>query len=505
MSKEIRVRLAPSPTGDPHVGTAYQALFNYVFAKSQGGKFILRIEDTDRIRSTKESEKAIFDALSWVGIKWDEGPDIGGPYEPYRQSERFDIYKEHAEKLINKNHAYRCFCTQERLNNLRQEQQKNNQRTKYDSKCSTLSQKEIEQKLSDKEPFVIRMKVPQNGTICKFNDLFRGEIAIDYETVDEQILIKSDGFPTYHLANVVDDHLMKISHILRGEEWIASAPKHILLYSYFGWEPPILCHLPLLRNPDKSKLSKRKNPTSINYYRRLGILPEALLNFLGLMSWSMPDDKEVFSLKELVENFDPSKISLGGPVFDIDKLKWLNGKYIREQLSTDDLLLKLKAWILNDEFLLKLMPHAQPRLLTFSDFIPLISFLFKDKLNYENAELLIQDKSETETKEIIQIAIWEIEKIEVWETESIFNAFKNLADKFGLKTRLFFKPFFVAISGKKDSISLFDSMFLLGKDMTRSRLTDALNSFKEPGISKKALSALEKKYHLLMKGEECRD
>jgi glutamyl-tRNA synthetase len=500
MSKETRVRLAPSPTGDPHVGTIYQALFNYVFAKKNGGKFILRIEDTDRVRSRKKHEEEIFEALLWLGLKWDEGPDIGGPLGPYRQSERFEIYKKYSEELISKGHAYHCFCTKERLDELRLEQQKNNKRTKYDSKCSTLSKDEISKNLSEGKPFVVRMKVPSDGNICKFNDLFRGEIAIDYETVDEQILIKTDGFPTYHLANVVDDHLMEISHIIRGEEWISSAPKHLLLYSYFGWEPPKLCHLPLLRNPDKSKLSKRKNPTSINFYKRLGILPEAMMNFLGLMSYSMPDEREMFSIEEMISEFDSSKISLGGPVFDIDKLKWLNGKYIREKMSNEELLERLKNWVLNDEFLLKLMPHAKPRLSTFSDFIPLVSFLFRENIELKKEDLLIENKTEDELKEIIQIAIWEIEKLETWETNNIFTLFKSLSEKFNLKTRLFFRPFFVAITGQKDSISLFDSMVLLGKEMTRARLIHALNSFGEPGISKKMLKKIEKKYNFLMSG-----
>ena len=276
----IRTRIAPSPTGDPHVGTAYIALFNLCFARQHGGKFILRIEDTDQARSTGESEAAILDSLRWLGLEWDEGPDIGGPHAPYRQSERSAIYRERADQLLEHGHAFRCFCTADRLDALRREQTAAQQTPGYDGHCLQLSQDELASRLAAGEPHVVRMKTPREG-VCTIVDLLRGSIEIDWAQVDMQVLLKADGLPTYHLANVVDDHLMQITHVLRGEEWINSAPKHLLLYRYFGWQPPVFCHLPLLRNPDKSKLSKRKNPTSILYYRRMGYLPEALLNYLG--------------------------------------------------------------------------------------------------------------------------------------------------------------------------------------------------------------------------------
>jgi glutamyl-tRNA synthetase len=323
----IRVRIAPSPTGDPHVGTGYIALFNYAFAKKNGGKFILRIEDTDRFRSTKESEVAILAALKWLGITWDEGPDIGGDFGPYRQSERSDIYKEYAERLLSKGAAYRCICTSERLEELRRRQLLLKQPTGYDGHCRECSTEEIRKAIEDGASFVIRLKTPKSGNIV-MHDVLRGEIVIACTEVDDQVLMKSDGFPTYHLANIVDDHLMGITHVIRGEEWISSLPKHVLLYDALGLKKPQFCHLPLLRNADKSKVSKRKNPVSLNYFKEAGFLPQALLNFLGLMAYSMPDGREIFSLPDFIEHFQLQRISLGGPVFDVKKLTWLNGRYL---------------------------------------------------------------------------------------------------------------------------------------------------------------------------------
>ncbi|WP_068633676.1 glutamate--tRNA ligase, partial [Oleiphilus sp. HI0043] len=293
MTQMVRTRIAPSPTGDPHVGTAYIALFNMCFAKQHGGKFILRIEDTDQARSTPESERDILSSMKWLGLDWDEGPDVGGDYGPYRQSERKDDYRAYAEQLVEQGNAFYCFRTPEELDAIREERKAAglNPGIKGDLE---LSSDEVKERLARGDAHVIRMKVPDEG-VCEIDDMLRGKIEIDWSQVDSQILLKSDGMPTYHLANVVDDHLMAITHVIRGEEWINSAPKHQLLYKYFGWEMPVLCHMPLLRNPDKSKLSKRKNPTSINYYERAGFLPESVINYLGRMGWSMPDEREKFT------------------------------------------------------------------------------------------------------------------------------------------------------------------------------------------------------------------
>jgi glutamyl-tRNA synthetase len=283
----VRTRIAPSPTGDPHVGTAYVALFNYAWARQHGGQFILRIEDTDRQRSHPASERMIFEALHWLGLSWDEGPDVGGPHGPYRQSERSEVYREHADALVERGAAYPCFCTAERLEALRAEQKARKAAVMgYDRRCRGIARSEAERRCAAGEPRVVRLAMPDDDSMT-VTDALRGAVRFERPQMDDQILLKSDGFPTYHLANVVDDHLMQISHVMRAEEWLSSLPKHVQIYRSFGWEPPVFCHLPLLRNADKSKISKRKNPVSLNHYRRAGFLPEALLNFLALMGFSM--------------------------------------------------------------------------------------------------------------------------------------------------------------------------------------------------------------------------
>ena len=319
------------------MGTAYMALFNLAFAKKHGGKMILRIEDTDQSRSSKKSEDAILSSLNWLGLHWDEGPDCGGDFGPYRQSERLNLYKEAIKKLVDAGYAYPCFCTAERLTELRKKQVENKETPRYDGHCLNLSEEEIEKKIKAGEKYVYRLKVPDDG-VCRFNDELRGDVQFDWKQIDHQIIQKSDGFPTYHLASIVDDHHMGITHVIRGEEWINSTPKHILLYEGLGWEPPVFAHLPLLRNPDKSKLSKRKNPTSIDYYKDVGFLPEAVVNYLGMMGYTLPDQREIFDINEMSENFDIKRMSLGGPIFDIKKLKWLNGRYLREKLTPEEIL-----------------------------------------------------------------------------------------------------------------------------------------------------------------------
>jgi len=487
----VRTRIAPSPTGDPHVGTAYVALFNMAFAKSQGGQFLLRIEDTDQVRSTRESEKSILDALRWLGLDWDEGPDNGGDKGPYRQSERSAIYTKHAEQLVESGHAFRCFCSSERLEELRRTQMEEKLALGYDGHCLHLSADEVAKRAAQGEAHVVRMQVPREGQ-CTFNDMLRGEISIDWAQIDLQVLLKADGMPTYHLANVVDDHLMEISHVIRGEEWINSAPKHILLYQYFGWEAPIFCHLPLLRNVDKSKLSKRKNPTSILYYQRMGYLPEALLNYLGRMGWSMPDESEKFTLSEMLEVFDIQRVSLGGPVFDVEKLSWLNGMWIRDNLSDDQLADRLQEWAFNRERLKAFLPFARQRMETFSDLAPLGSYLISGMLPISAEDLQSVGMDEEQLIEALQFALWRLESVEYWDRDNIFNALKAVADAMGIKLKLFLAPLFIAIAGSSASISVIDSMNLLGADMSRARLRHAINLL--GGVGKKKLKKMEKTY-----------
>lgn len=507
----VRTRIAPSPTGDPHIGTAYQLLFNYCFAKSQGGQCILRIEDTDQQRSTAQSEQAILDSLKWLAIPYDEGPDKDGPYGPYRQSERTALYREKAALLLEKGHGYRCFCTAERLEALRQEQKEKKVNMGYDGHCRGISAEESQKRADAGEPFVVRMMTPDSGE-CEVQDLLRGVVRIPWENVDDQVLLKSDGFPTYHLANVVDDHEMAISHVLRGEEWINSAPKHLLLYEYFGWEAPVLCHLPLLRNPDRSKLSKRKNPTSILYYRQAGFLPEAVVNYLGLMGYAMADERERFSLEEMVADFDIKRVSLGGPVFDVQKLQWLNGCYLRESLTPENLFERMEGWMLNREHWSRILPLVQPRVEKLADIIPMTAYFFQDQPEYEwealipkkmklSEENLPADMDAVPEKEemvarVLQLALWELEQCRDWAVEPLKECFGRISEKEGLKARDLLPPFFVAITGAPVSPPLFDSMEILGSNMTRRRIQRAMDLLAEAGkgLSKKKIKALEKYY-----------
>jgi glutamyl-tRNA synthetase len=495
-NRPVRVRVAPSPTGDPHVGTAYQALFNYAFAKRQGGQFILRIEDTDRARSNKESERAILDSLRWLGLQWDEGPDVGGPYAPYRQSERIEIYRDHVTQLLEARHAYRCFCTKERLDKMRAENRDKKLFPGYDRACRAIPAEESTRRAEAGETFVVRMKVPQDGE-CVMHDLLRGEIRKEWQIVDDQVILKSDGFPTYHLANVVDDHLMEISHVIRGEEWINSVPKHLKLYEYFGWEPPIFCHLALLRNNDKnkSKLSKRKNPTSVDYYRRAGFLPEALLNFMGLMGWWPPNGEEKFPLEYMLENFRLEDISLGGPVFDVHKLRWLNARYIRENYDAEALREVLEGWALNREMVDRIIPLAQPRLETLADWGYLTAFFFSDTVPHETGDLELKGKTKEELMAVLQMAVWRFEQLPRFTADAIEEIFRDMAESLEVSLRDLSRPFYVAVTGAKASTPLFQSMEVLGSDMVRMRLRRAIDAL--GGISSKKMKALEKDYAAL--------
>ncbi|MCD4707813.1 MAG: glutamate--tRNA ligase [Candidatus Sabulitectum sp.] len=489
---KVRTRLAPSPTGDPHVGTAYQALFGFVWARVNGGDFVLRIEDTDQDRSTDASELAILESLRWIGITWDEGPDVGGPFGPYRQSDRLSIYRNHIDQLIKNGHAYPCFCSKERLDEVRKKliEEKAPNRG-YDRRCRDLSPREAAEKIAAGETYVVRMKIPLEGE-CVFHDLLRGEIRKDWASIDDQVIMKADGFPTYHLAVVVDDHLMEITHIIRGEEWINSVPKHVLLYEFFGWEPPLYCHLPLLRNPDKSKLSKRKNPTSINYYRKAGYLPEALLNYLGMMGWHMPDGSEKFSVPEMIKNFSLKDISLGSPVFDRAKLRWLNSRYIREDNSVAELSEKLQEWALNPEYISRVSSVVASRLETLSDWGYFTAMFFSDSVPVTEELLEVKDMEKSHVIELLQVTLWKLEELREWNSPAISSVLKEVSELFELKLKDLTSPLYGAICGSKVAPPLFDSMEVLGSDLCRTRITSAMGVL--GGLSGKKLKKLEKKY-----------
>lgn len=465
----VRVRIAPSPTGEPHVGTAYIALFNYLFAKKNNGTFILRIEDTDATRSTPEYEQKVLDALKWCGLEWSEGPDIGGPYGPYRQSDRKDIYRPFVDKIVANGHGFKCFCTPERLAEMREAQRAAGKPPKYDGLCLHLSAEEVTTRVDAGEPHVVRMKIPTEGA-CKFVDGVYGPVEIPWDAVDMQVLLKADGMPTYHMANVVDDHLMKITHVARGEEWLASVPKHILIYQYLGLEPPVFMHLSLMRNHDKSKLSKRKNPTSISYYSALGYLPEALMNFLGLFFIQIAEGEELLTMNQLAEKFDPENLSKAGAIFDIQKLDWLNGRWLREQLSEEEFVQRVLSWAMENDRVRQGLKLSQSRISKLGELPDLAGFLLKSDLGLTPEAFAKVKSTPEEILEVLNQVQPDLEKMPEWTVESIEAELRASADRLGKKLKVVVAPLFVAVSGSSRSLPLFDSMAILGRSVVRQRL-----------------------------------
>ena len=466
----VRVRIAPSPTGDPHVGTAYVALFNYVFAKKNAGKFILRIEDTDQVRAKPASERLIMETLKWTQLAWDEGPDIGGPFGPYRQSERTLIYREHAKVLLDKKAAYRCFCTHDRLEELRRQQRLAGSPTGYDRFCRSLSENEVSEKMAGGTSHVIRLKMPTEG-VTQFVDKLRGPLEFENGRLDDQVLMKGDGFPTYHLANVVDDHLMKISHVIRAEEWIASTPKHVVLYEAFGWERPEFIHLPLLRNADKSKISKRKNPVSLHFYRRSGILPTALVNFLALMGWSFGNDVEIYSLQQMIEKFEFKDVHLGGPVFDLVKLTWLNQNYIHK-MSEDEFVEHLREEVFSKKYLAALKPLVLERMAKFDEFVDHNGFFFTGSLNYKSVDVVPVGKTTEEVATVFDELVELLDELYEWNAGKIKEIVETHKTKVGWKPKDYFMTLRYITTGRKDSPPLFETLEVLGREIVRFRIRD---------------------------------
>jgi glutamyl-tRNA synthetase len=492
----IRVRIAPSPTGDPHVGTAYIGLLNYIYAKQRGGKFVLRIEDTDRTRFVSTSEQMIFDALRWLGLNWDEGPDVGGPYGPYRQSERTEIYREHVEMLLALGHAYRSFETTEELDEMRKSQIAAKLPPRYNGAHRELSAAQIAAFETAGRPAVVRLKVPVDGETV-FRDELRGDVTFSHNNVDDQVLMKSDGFPTYHLANVVDDHLMRITDVIRAEEWISSTPKHVLLYKAFGWDVPRFWHMPLLRNIDKSKISKRKNPVSLIYYRESGFLPQALINFLGLMGGGMaqPTEQEIvskglnvkqgdiFSLDEMVAKFDFERISLGGPVFDLTKLKWLNGEYLRA-LSPESFFAALRSTIFSDDYLRRIAPLVQTRIEALGQFGDWTGFFFSDEV-MPTVEVFVPKKrmlEETVAFAAEQLAVLEATDFTV---EALETALKQLGTEKEWSVKENFMLLRAIVTGKLASPPLLESLIVFGKARSLDRVRRFVDTQKKFAAQKK--------------------
>jgi glutamyl-tRNA synthetase len=488
-SAPIRVRIAPSPTGDPHVGTAYIGLLNYIYARQRNGKFILRIEDTDRARFVATSEQMIFDTLRWVGLTWDEGPDVGGPFGPYRQSERTELYRQHADILLANGAAYRCFCTAEELDAARKQQLAAKLPPRYTGTCRHLTPAQIEGNVAASKPFVIRMAVPAEGatTFTEFKDELRGNIRFEHNNIDDQVLMKSDGFPTYHLANVVDDHLMQITDVIRAEEWISSTPKHVLLYKAFGWQQPRFWHMPLLRNLDKSKISKRKNPVSLLYYRESGYLPEALINFLGLMGGGVPADlnggTEKFTLAEMVERFVFTNIRLGGPVFDLTKLKWLNGEYLRA-MTPEAFFQAVRTRVFSDDYIRAISALMQTRIETLGQFGDLTSFFFRDDVLPAQEVFLPKKRTLEETLAFAAEQLTTLEATD-WTHEAMEQALKKLGEEKSWSVKENFMLLRAIITGSTMSPPLLESLIVFGKARTLDRLRRFLETQKKQTAAKK--------------------
>jgi glutamyl-tRNA synthetase len=476
----VRLRVAPSPTGDPHVGTAYMSLFNLAFVRQQGGQFLLRVEDTDRARFREDSEQQVYDTLRWLGLDWDEGPDKGGPCAPYRQSERLGTYRPHVDRLLADGYAYLCWCTAERLAQMREEQQKRKLPTGYDRLClgKTAEQRAHLPGFTDRP--VVRMLVPDDPPLS-FVDLIRGEVSAPRP--DDQVLVKADGFPTYHLAVVVDDHLMGITHVVRGEEWISSTPKHLLLFDWLGWDRPAFAHMPLLRNPDKSKISKRKNPAArLTWFIEQGYLPEALLNFLGLLGYGPPGESEIFSFTEMSQTFDWGRVNTVGPVFDLDKLGWLNGHYLRE-LSQDELVRRMLPHLQRvdlvadpptDEQLAALTgaaPLVQTRMTVLSEAAALLRFLFVAEDAFTVDPEAAAKALTPASAPVLTAAADALEPLTEWTTPTVQAAVDAaLLDGLGLKRGKAYTPLRAAVCGAAVAPPLPESMALLGKERTLRRL-----------------------------------
>ncbi len=474
-----RLRIAPSPTGDPHVGTAYMSLFNLGFARRHGGRFVLRIEDTDRARFRAESEQQIFDTLRWLGLTWDEGPDIGGPYAPYRQSERLDTYRPYVEQLLASGHAYHCWCTPERLAEMREQQRAQKRAPGYDRLCLGKTAEERKALGGFSDTPVVRMLIPDDVPLT-FTDVIRGEVSAPRP--DDQVILKADGFPTYHLAVVVDDHLMGITHVVRGEEWISSTPKHVLLYRWLGLPEPAFAHMPLLRNEDKSKISKRKNPAArLTWFVEQGYLPEALVNFLALLGYGQPGESEVFTFEQFSETFDWARVNTVGPVFDLKKLDWLNGHYIRA-LGPNDFAERLVEFAAHSGELGKdaavllraAAPLVQERTETLLEGLDMLRFLTVDDADFAVDEAAAAKQLGPEQQPTIAAAAEALQPLAQWDAATIEQALRtSLVDGLGLKPKFAFGPVRVAVTGRQVSPPLFESMEILGRERSLARLAAA--------------------------------
>jgi glutamyl-tRNA synthetase len=484
MTTPVRVRFAPSPTGYPHVGNMRTAMFNWLLARHTGGEFILRIEDTDVARKVKGALEAILDGLRWLGLDWDEGPEVGGPYSPYFQSQRLPLYREAAERLVSQGDAYYCYCSPERLEEMRAEQVRRKQPPGYDRRCRDLTPEERAQREKEGTTPVVRFKVPLEGQ-TRFNDLIWGEVVFENNTIDDFVLLKSDGYPTYHLANVVDDSAMKVSHVIRAEEWISSTPRHILLYRALGLEPPKFVHHPMILGPDRAKLSKRHGAVSILEYREQGYLPETMFNFLALIGWSLDDRTEIMSRQELVDNFSLERIGKTGAIFNRDKLDWMNGVYLRS-LSVEDFTQRALPFLekglspevkrpLDIDYVSRIMPLIQERAKTLTELAELTEFFFTDELDYESGRLIVKKMTQELAIQALEASKQRLEPVKEFDHESLEAVLRPLAGELGLKTGQLFGTLRVAVTGRTVAPPLFETMSVLGKQRCLRRIEAALS------------------------------
>ncbi|MGQ9616024.1 MAG: glutamate--tRNA ligase [Spirochaetota bacterium] len=485
--EEIRTRFAPSPTGFLHIGGLRTALFSFLFARHNKGSFILRIEDTDRKRLVKGALEDIMESLRWIGINWDEGPDIGGPYGPYLQSERIEIYRTHAEKLVHKGEAYRCYCTPERLSSLRERYKKEGSFTGYDRRCRNLTEKERNVHESRGEPSVVRLKVPLQGETA-FPDLIRGRITKKNEELEDLVLLKSDGFPTYHLANVVDDNLMKITHVIRGDEWISSTPIHMILYRAFGWKPPQFAHVPVILSKGGGKLSKRHGATTVREFREKGYLSEAMLNFLALLGWSLDDRTELFDMESLIKHFDIMRVNKAPAIFSYEKLDWFNAVYIRKKTPRElfELILPYISKLLSEEvalnyrdYIIEIIPLIRERIKILSDVVERIWFFFDEGFEIkERSSLIPEGMAKHDCTHMLGLIQERLERIETFTEENLENTLRQIALELGLKPAHLFMTVRVAITGTKVSPGLFETMRVLGKNRVLHRIEGAIRLLK---------------------------
>jgi len=474
-----RVRFAPSPTGYLHVGGLRTALYNYLFARKHAGTFVLRIEDTDRTRIVEGAVENLLKTLDWAGLGFDEGPEKGGGSGPYVQSERLDIYKAHTEQLLSKRQAYPCFCTPERLDAMRKQQEKMRVAPKYDRQCLRMDPAEVERLLAAGTPHVIRMKVPESETIV-IDDLIRGKVEFVSDRLDDQVIMKSDGYPTYHLANVVDDHLMGITHVIRGEEWLPSTPKHVLLYRHFGWTVPQFAHLPLLLNADRSKLSKRQGDVAVEDYRAAGYLPEALVNFVALLGWNPGDEREIFSLEELVKEFSLERVGKSGAIFNVEKLKWINQQHLRN-LPTESIIGKVKPTleadgidIRSEQYLAAVIDAMKDRLSSFDDFKSFALYFFRDPESYDEAAR--KKNWGPESGKQMEMLASRIEDGVEFTEAGLEATVKELAAELGISPGKIIHAVRLALSGISIGPGLYLLMTVLGKDTVLRRLRAAVRN-----------------------------